>query len=334
MVFGVARLIEYITAVHDAAPRRRAAHRHARGGRQARDRRRGRGRGRGRGHAPEPGGGERDAGPLPFRAGTVRLAARRERPQRPVLVAARPRTTGGAFILRVEDTDASRVTEEAVPGRARRPALAGDRLGRGPGGRRSSRSLPSVRARRDLPRAGRRLARQGDAYPCYCTADELEERRRRRSLAGGRPATTDAAGPRPPTRGPPSKPRVARRSLRFRMPDREWVVHDLVKGEVRWAAGATAGLRDRCAPTARPVFLLAVAVDDMLMGVTHVVRGDDLLASAPRNAARHRSAGRHAAGLRTPPAGAGPRRKPLSKRHGSTSVAGVPRAGLSCPRRS
>ena len=69
-----------------------------------------------------------------------------------------------------------------------------------------------------------------------------------------------------------------------------------------------------------PVFLLAVAVDDMLMGVTHVVRGDDLLASAPRNARVIEALGG------TPPAYAhvpqvlGPDRKPLSKRHGSTSV--------------
>ena len=69
-----------------------------------------------------------------------------------------------------------------------------------------------------------------------------------------------------------------------------------------------------------PVFLLAVAVDDMLMEVTHVVRGDDLLASAPRNIAVIEALGG------TPPAYAhlpqvlGPDRKPLSKRHGSTSV--------------
>jgi glutamyl-tRNA synthetase len=97
------------------------------------------------------------------------------------------------------------------------------------------------------------------------------------------------------------------------------VVQDLVKGEVRWAPGE---LRDFVIVRSdgSPVFLLAVAVDDMLMGVTHVVRGDDLLASAPRNARVIEALGG------TPPAYAhvpqvlGPDRKPLSKRHGSTSV--------------
>jgi glutamyl-tRNA synthetase len=103
------------------------------------------------------------------------------------------------------------------------------------------------------------------------------------------------------------------------MPEREWVTDDLVKGEVRWAPGH---LKDfvLLRSDGSPVFLLAVAVDDMLMGVTHVIRGDDLLDSAPRNAAVIEALGG------TPPAYAhvpqvnGPDGKPLSKRHGSTSV--------------
>ncbi len=69
-------------------------------------------------------------------------------------------------------------------------------------------------------------------------------------------------------------------AVRFRMPEREWVVQDLVKGEVRWKAG---DLSDFVIVRSdgSPVFLLAVSVDDMLMGITHVIRGDDLLASAP-----------------------------------------------------
>jgi glutamyl-tRNA synthetase len=96
-------------------------------------------------------------------------------------------------------------------------------------------------------------------------------------------------------------------------------VRDLVKGEVRWPAGQ---LRDFVIvrTDGSPVFLLAVAVDDMMMGITHVIRGDDLLASAPRNTAVIEALGG------TPPAYAhvpqvnGPDGKPLSKRHGSTSV--------------
>ena len=69
-----------------------------------------------------------------------------------------------------------------------------------------------------------------------------------------------------------------------------------------------------------PVFLLAVAVDDMLMGITHVVRGDDLLASAPRNAAVIEALGGTPPRYAHVPQVLGPDRQPLSKRHGSTSV--------------
>jgi len=104
------------------------------------------------------------------------------------------------------------------------------------------------------------------------------------------------------------------------MPERGWAVDDLVKGEVRWGSS---DLRDFVIVRSdgSPVFLLAVAVDDLLMEITHVIRGDDLLASAPRNAAVIEALGG------TPPVYAhlpqvlGPDSKPLSKRHGDTSVA-------------
>lgn len=227
---------------------------------------------------------------------------------------------GGVFILRVEDTDASRVTEEAfreVLDDLRWLGLdwdEGPEVG-GPNGpyRQSERG--------DVYReAADRLVADGHAYPCYCTAEELEQRRREalgRKEAPGydgrcRLLTADqsavfAAEGRPA-------------ALRFAMPEREWVVHDLVKGEVRWAASQQ---RDFVIVRSdgTPVFLLAVAVDDMLMGVTHVVRGDDLLATAPRNAAVIEALGGTAPVYAHVPQVLGPDGKPLSKRHGSTSAA-------------
>jgi glutamyl-tRNA synthetase len=104
------------------------------------------------------------------------------------------------------------------------------------------------------------------------------------------------------------------------MLDREWVLHDLVKGEVRWAPGQ---LRDFVITRAdgSPLFLLAVAVDDLAMGVTHVVRGDDLLTAAPRNIAVIEALGGSAPAYAHLPQVVGADRRPLSKRHGSTSVA-------------
>jgi glutamyl-tRNA synthetase len=226
---------------------------------------------------------------------------------------------GGTFILRVEDTDASRVTEEAFRGVLDDLRWLGLDWGEGPevGGPHGP-YRQSERAGIYREQLGRLLA-SGHAYPCYCTPEELEERNeaakargdapgydgRCRDLTDAQRADHEAAG-RAPT-------------IRFRMPDGEWVLQDLVKGEVRWAPGQ---LRDFVLQRAdgSPLFLLAVAVDDMLMGVTHVVRGDDLLTAAPRNIAVIEALGGTAPTYAHVPQVVGADRKPLSKRHGSTSV--------------
>ena len=226
---------------------------------------------------------------------------------------------GGAFILRIEDTDASRVTEEAFHGVMDSLRWLGVDWDEGPdvGGPyapyRQSQRMDTYREMAD------RLLAQGDAYRCYCTEEELEERRREALARGEAPGydgrcrtLTEAERAAFEAGGRPS-------ALRFHMPEREHVVHDLVKGEVRWAPGE---LRDfvLMRSDGSPVFLLAVAVDDMLMGVTHVVRGDDLLASAPRNAAVIEALGGTPPEYAHVPQVNGSDGKPLSKRHGSTSV--------------
>ncbi|MGZ4131924.1 MAG: glutamate--tRNA ligase [Actinomycetota bacterium] len=226
---------------------------------------------------------------------------------------------GGTFVLRVEDTDASRVTEEAFRGVLEDLRWLGLDWDEGPevggphGPYRQSERLDIYREMTE------RLRASGHAYPCYCTEAELEERRKA-ALARG-----EAPGYDGRCRTLTSQERAAFEAegrpaaIRFVMPEREWVVEDLVKGEVRFAPGQ---LRDfvLVRSDGSPVFLLAVAVDDMLMEVTHVVRGDDLLASAPRNAAVIEALGGTAPAYAHLPQVLGPDGKPLSKRHGSTSV--------------
>jgi glutamyl-tRNA synthetase len=229
------------------------------------------------------------------------------------------RGNGGTFVLRVEDTDTSRVSDEAFHGVLedlrwlRLDWDEGPEVG-GPHG--PYRQSERAEVYRD---AADRLQRDGHAYRCYCTAEELEERRQA-ALARGEPPGYDGRCRTRPQAELEALAAEGRASVvRFHMPEREWIVDDVVKGEVRFAAGQ---LRDfvLVRSDGSPVFLLAVAVDDLAMGITHVVRGDDLLASAPRNAAVIEALGG------TPPVYAhvpqvlGPDGKPLSKRHGSTSV--------------
>ncbi len=229
------------------------------------------------------------------------------------------RRNGGAFILRVEDTDASRVTEEAVHGVLEDLRWLGLDWDEGPevggprGPYRQSQRLDIYRETAD------RLLAQGDAYPCYCTPEELDERRKAALARGEAPGYDGRCRDLTAAEREAFEAEGRTSVVRFKMPEQEWVVEDLVKGTVRFAADQQ---RDfvLMRSDGSPVFLLAVAVDDLLMGVTHVVRGDDLLSSAPRNMAVIRALGG------TPPVYAhlpqvlGPDRQPLSKRHGSTSV--------------
>ena len=226
---------------------------------------------------------------------------------------------GGAFVLRVEDTDASRVTEEAFRGVLEDMRWLGLDWDEGPevgGPHGPYRQSERTQIYAD---AVARLLDGQHAYRCYCTPEELEERRgtarargqapgydgRCRSLTEQEIAAFEAEGRVP--------------VVRFRMPDDEQILQDLVKGEVRWGPGE---LRDFVIvrTDGTPVFLLAVAVDDLAMGVTHVVRGDDLLTAAPRNIAVIRALGGAPPIYAHVPQVVGPDRKPLSKRHGSTSV--------------
>jgi glutamyl-tRNA synthetase len=226
----------------------------------------------------------------------------------------------GTFVLRVEDTDASRVSEEAVRGVLDDLRWLEMDWDEGPdvgGPHGPYRQSERGEIYRD---AASRLVDQGHAYPCYCTAEELEERRRE-ALARKQPPGYDGRCRHLTTEEREAFEAEGRpAALRFAMPEREWVVQDLVKGEVRWAA---AQQRDFVIVRSdgSPVFLLAVAVDDMLMQITHVVRGDDLLASAPRNAAVIEALGGTPPQYAHVPQVLGPDGKPLSKRHGSTSVA-------------
>ena len=229
------------------------------------------------------------------------------------------RHVGGSFILRVEDTDASRVTEEAVAGVLEDLRWLGIDHDEGPdvGGPhapyRQSQRLDVYREH------AARLLEKGDAYRCYCTAEELETRRKAALAAGDAPGYDGHCRTLSREQIEAYEAEGREAVVRFRMPDHEWVVDDIVKGEVRFAAGQ---IRDfvLLRSDGSPVFLLAVAVDDMLMEVTHVVRGDDLLASAPRNAAVIEALGGTPPRYAHVPQVLGPDRQPLSKRHGATSV--------------
>ncbi|MFP5314259.1 MAG: glutamate--tRNA ligase [Actinomycetes bacterium] len=197
------------------------------------------------------------------------------------------RHTGGTMVFRIEDTDAARDSEESYEQLL--DALKwlgidwdeGVEVG-GPHGpyRQSQRSgiYQDVIAR---------LVAAGHLYESYSTPDEVEERHRSagrdvklgydnydRDLTEEQKAAYKAAG----------KPAV----LRLRMPDEDITFTDLVRGEITFAAGSVPDFAVVRANGA-PLYTLVNPVDDALMGITHVLRGEDLLSSTPRQVALYRA---------------------------------------------
>ncbi len=237
----------------------------------------------------------------------------------------RARSAGGALVMRVEDLDPPRV----VPGAAE--AILDDLrwLGldwdEGPdvGGP----DAPYVQSERSAlyDAAIARLVRSGAVYPCTCSRKEIA------SIASAPHGPADD-GPRYPgtcRNGPTHPGRPA--ALRFRMPEPAPGFVDAIHGAIPEEPGAD----DFVVRRADGLFAyqLAVVVDDAAMSVTEVVRGDDLLASTPRQLALFRALGHD-----PPPAFAhvplvlGPDGARLAKRHGAISIASMRERGLSAER--
>jgi glutamyl-tRNA synthetase len=220
---------------------------------------------------------------------------------------------GATFILRIEDTDRARSRNEWVTGIQDTLRWLGLDWDEGP-------YLQSARFE-EYRAAADQLLDAGLAYECYCTPEELEARAAA-AKAAGRPPGYDGHCR---DLGPTERARYAGegrpRSIRFRTPDggiSEFV--DLVRGEVRvdWSTIADFVI---VRSDGNPIFFLANAVDDLEMGITHVIRGEDLIDSTHRVLAL-----REALGVSERPAYAhlplilGPDRAKLSKRHGAVAL--------------
>jgi glutamyl-tRNA synthetase len=215
---------------------------------------------------------------------------------------------GGAFLLRIEDTDRERSTAEAT-----QVILEGlDWLGLSPD---EPPLFQSTRMARHAEVAHAMLA-AGHAYRCWCTADELREMREK-AIAEGRPPRYDGRWrDRDPAEAPPGVPPV----IRLKAPRiGETVVDDLVQGHVRVA---NAELDDMIIlrSDGTPTYLHAVVVDDHDMAITHVIRGDDHLTNTFRQIQVYQAMGWALPRFAHIPLIHGADGAKLSKRHGAVSV--------------
>ncbi len=229
------------------------------------------------------------------------------------------RQSSGVFILRLEDTDRERSTTEFEQAILEDLHWLGLDWDEGPG--KPGEFGPYRQSERlDLYRRyAAELVEKGLAYRCYCTNEELEEKRKR-SLARGIPPLYDGRCRR-------LKPEEERSfiesgrspSLRFRVEARSVEFDDLVRGRMSFD-GRRIGDFVILRSGGTAAYNFAAVVDDSLMKITHVIRGEDHLANTARQILLYQ-----ALGFRSPLFAhlsliMGPDRAPLSKRHGATAV--------------
>ncbi|WP_125100618.1 glutamate--tRNA ligase [Leucobacter chromiireducens] len=197
------------------------------------------------------------------------------------------RHTGGTFVFRIEDTDAARDSEESygqILDSLRWLGLDWDE-GIDAGGEHG----PYRQSQRGEIYQGiiARLREAGYLYESYSTAEEIDAR----NEAAGRPKQL---GYDNFDRDLSEEQRAAFRAegrepaLRFRVPDVDLSFTDLVRGDITFPAGSTIDFVV-VRPNGAPLYTLVNPVDDALMGITHVLRGEDLLSSTPRQIALHRA---------------------------------------------
>ena len=212
----------------------------------------------------------------------------------------------GTFILRIEDTDQSRSTDESIQAILEGMKWVGLDWDEGPF---------RQTERMDLYRSyAMKLLESGQAYWCVCKAEELEARRKEAEAKGLSPRY-DGRCRNLRIASPPSEA-----ALRFKAPQEgQIVVDDVIKGTVQFDHAVVDDLiilRSNGYPT----YNFSVVVDDALMGITHVVRGDDHLTNTPRQIPIFEALGFAVPRFGHLPMILGSDKTRLSKRHGATSI--------------
>jgi glutamyl-tRNA synthetase len=212
----------------------------------------------------------------------------------------------GVFVLRIEDTDQSRSTDESIQAIIEGMKWVGLDWDEGP---------YRQTERMDLYRShAMKLLEKGEAYWCICKAEELDSRRKEAEAKGlsqkydGRCRDRGLTNP------------TGDAALRFKAPQEgETVVDDLIKGKIVFDNNVQDDLiilRSNGYPT----YNFSVVVDDSLMNITHVVRGDDHLTNTPRQVPIFQALGFPVPQFGHLPMILGSDKARLSKRHGATSI--------------
>ncbi len=237
------------------------------------------------------------------------------------------RHTGGEFLLRIEDTDVERSEaryETQLIEDLRWLGLdwtEGPQIGGPYAPYRQSERLEIYHQHTE------QLLGEGKAYRCFCTAEELEQERQLalreqraqmysgkcRALAASEAQTRAAAG--------------ETFAVRLAVPDTPLRFHDIVRGDVEFASETVSDFI-LVRSSGMPVYNYVVTIDDALMRITHVIRGDDHISNTPRQVAIYQAFGWRLPEFAHLSTILGSDRERLSKRHGATSIASFREMGI------
>lgn len=227
---------------------------------------------------------------------------------------------GGVFVLRIEDTDRLRSTEESTGGILSSMRWLGLDWDEGPevGGEYEPyfqmQRLPFYRA------AVEQILDQGKAYYCYCTQQELVARRKAALTEGRAPGYDRRCRYLSRREAAAFEAENRKAAVRFAMPlEGETIVDDLIRGRVRFANEQLDDLVIMKADGI-PTYNFAVVVDDILMKISHVIRADEHLANTPRQIRIYEALGSPVPRFAHVSMILGEDRTKLSKRHGAASL--------------
>ncbi len=236
------------------------------------------------------------------------------------------RSQGGKFILRIEDTDLERSTLESEELIYEDLEWLGLDYDEGP--KKGGEYGPYRQTERfDIyNKYAEKLIENGYAYKCFCTKEELDADREKAQKEGRAYIYNGKCANLTKEETAEREAGGEKASIRFRAFKPTIMVHDMIHGDIEFPTNAF-GDFIIIRPDGTPIYNYVVVIDDALMKITHVIRGDDHLSNTPKQALIYEAIGEKSPVFAHIPMILGPDHAKLSKRHGNTSVEEFRKAG-------
>jgi glutamyl-tRNA synthetase/nondiscriminating glutamyl-tRNA synthetase len=233
----------------------------------------------------------------------------------------------GAFILRIEDTDVERSKEEYERQLLEDLRWLGIDWDEGPDKGGPFGPYRQSERRQIYAQYAEKLIGQGDAYYCFCSAEQLEAERQEALKAERQPRYSGRCRKLTPEEATRRKAAGEPAAVRLKIVEGSFFWNDLVHGPTTFSSEVI-GDPILVRSDGNPAYNYAVVIDDHLMAITHVIRGDDHISNTPRQLALYRALGWEPPQFAHLSTILGSDRTRLSKRHGATSIESFREMGI------